>query len=206
MIVYIESNFVLELVFDQAQRAFAEHILGFVEQGGASLRLPAFTLLEPFYRVTSQVKRRSELRRLLEQERKHLARATDEGGRAAEASVAQAIRALDEANLTEYERLYITLDRTLACAQILTVTHSVYLRARRYQDEYDLEYPDAVIAASVIEDLEHHQDEAAFLCRDSALTDSMVRAEFDRRHCVLLTNFERAAHFVTGRKGLAGSA
>lgn len=206
MVLYIESNFVLELVFDQEERTFAEQILGFVEQGGASLRLPAFTLIEPFYRVTSQVKRRSELRRLLEQERKHLARVTDETLRSVKASVTQSIRALDEANLTDYERLYVTLDRTLACAQVLAITRSTYLRARRYQDEYDLEYPDAVIAASVIEDLERHQDLAAFVCRDAALTDSMVRAEFERRHCVLLTNFERAAHFVTGRKGFVGSA
>lgn len=205
MIVYIESNFILELVFDQEQRAYAERILSYVEQGRASLRLPAFALLEPFYRVTSQVRRRSELRRLLEQERKHLDRAINETGRAAAALVTQVITALDEANLAEYGRLYETLDRTMAYAQILTISHPVYSRARRYQDEYDLDYPDAIIAASVLDDLEHHQDEAIFLCRDRVLTGSM-RAEFERRHCVLFTSFERAAHFVTQRKGLAGSA
>ncbi|NLG70073.1 MAG: hypothetical protein GX496_11040 [Firmicutes bacterium] len=205
MVVYIESNFILELIFDQEQCASAERVLEFVEQGGASLRLPAFALLEPFYRGTRQVTRRSDVRWSLEQERKHLHRATNETGRRATALVMQAIAALDEVNLAEYGRLYTMLDRIMACAQVLPITHSVYSLARRYQDEFDLGYPDAIIAASVLEDLEHHQHESVFLCRDRVMTDSL-RPEFERRHCDLFTSFERAAYFVAERKGLAGAA
>ncbi len=126
MVVYIESNFILELIFDQEQCASAERVLEFVEQGGASLRLPSFALLEPFYRVTRQVTRRSDVRWSLEQERKHLHRATNETGRRATALVMQAIAALDEVNLAEYGRLYTMLDRIMACAQVLPITHSVH--------------------------------------------------------------------------------
>lgn len=206
MLLYVESNFVLELVFDQEQRTYIEQILAVAEQGRVHLRLPALTLFEPFYRVTSHVKRRSELCRLLDEELRHLARSSADPLRAAEASVADSIRALDNASLVEYDRLYETFDRMLAAAQILSLTPTTYFRARSYQVDYDLDFPDAVIAASVIEDLERHQAAAAFVCRDRALTHGIVRAEFEKRRCVVLTNFERAAHFVTRPKGSADSA
>lgn len=74
MVLYIEANFVLELVFDQEESPFVEQIIACAESGTLELRLPTLALFEPEYRVEGQRRQRRGLRDLLERERKHLVR------------------------------------------------------------------------------------------------------------------------------------
>ena len=46
MIVYIESNFVLEVALEQEESKAAEDILGLVEEGRIKLVLPTFALID----------------------------------------------------------------------------------------------------------------------------------------------------------------
>ena len=62
MIVYIESNFIVEIAFEQKQRAAAEAILNLAENGDVQLAFPAFTLFESF----TPIARRSEAIREIE--------------------------------------------------------------------------------------------------------------------------------------------
>lgn len=201
MILYVEANFILEYVFDQEEGTLVEQIVAHAERGGCELCLPAVALFEPAYRVNGQIQKRKELRERLDLELRHLARAQNPLLRGYGAAVEEAIRALNSANLTEQERLYRVLDRMSGVGRILGITASTVRRARRYQDEYDLSYPDAIVVASVVEDLEHHGSGGAFVCRDRLLTSSEVRTELESRRCVILTNFERAAHFVLREPG-----
>lgn len=73
---------------------------------------------------------------------------------------------------------------------------SRHVRGRDYQARFDLSYPDAMVVASVTEDLGRDRDLAAFVCRDKALTDSGVRAELEALGCTVLTTFRRAAEFM----------
>lgn len=43
MIVYVESNFILEIALEQNQAIAAEAILALAENGSITLALPAFT-------------------------------------------------------------------------------------------------------------------------------------------------------------------
>ncbi len=47
MNVYVETNFVLELVFEQEQQASYEQILALCKSGKARLIIPAYCLAEP---------------------------------------------------------------------------------------------------------------------------------------------------------------
>ena len=51
MVVFVESNFVLELALGQEQAVATEAILQFAEQGKCVLVLPAIALSEPFSKV-----------------------------------------------------------------------------------------------------------------------------------------------------------
>lgn len=60
MIVYVESNFILELALGQEQAPFAEAILRLAEAGKVELAIPSFAVSEPF---TTIMHRRGEQRR-----------------------------------------------------------------------------------------------------------------------------------------------
>jgi len=74
--IYVETNFVLELVFEQEQQASCEQILALCESGRSRLIIPAYCLAEPHEKLTRQVGSRRELQRNLETELRQLARTT----------------------------------------------------------------------------------------------------------------------------------
>jgi len=72
--IYIETNFVLELVFEQEQHTSCEQILALGESGRLRLIIPAYCLAEPHEKLTRQAGSRRELQRSLETELRQLAR------------------------------------------------------------------------------------------------------------------------------------
>lgn len=54
MIVYVETNFVLEIAREQEQVVSANKILALAEEGKIELAFPAFTLSEPFSTIIRQ--------------------------------------------------------------------------------------------------------------------------------------------------------
>jgi hypothetical protein len=58
MIVYVETNFVLELTFEQAEPPFAEVLLSLSKTSQIELVLPSIALLEPFWSIESYEKQR----------------------------------------------------------------------------------------------------------------------------------------------------
>lgn len=74
MKIYVETNFVLELVFQQEQLASCEQILQLCEAGLAQLVIPAYSLAEPHEKLTRQAKNRRDLQQLLDTELRQLAR------------------------------------------------------------------------------------------------------------------------------------
>ncbi len=76
MNVYVETNFVLELVFQQQQSASCELILQLCEAGRAQLVVPAYSLAEPHEKLIRQANNRRELQKALQIELKQLVRTT----------------------------------------------------------------------------------------------------------------------------------
>ena len=60
MNIYIETNFVLELVFEQEQHTSCEQILALGESGRLRLIIPAYCLAEPHEKLTRQAGSRRE--------------------------------------------------------------------------------------------------------------------------------------------------
>ena len=58
MIVYVETNFVLEIAREQEQVESANQILILAEQGKIELAFPSFTISEPFSTIIRQRKER----------------------------------------------------------------------------------------------------------------------------------------------------
>ncbi len=65
MNIYAETNFVLELTFEQEQCSYCQQILSLCEAGQAKLIMPAYSLAEPHEKLTRQSRNRRELQQLL---------------------------------------------------------------------------------------------------------------------------------------------
>lgn len=74
MNIYVETNFVLELVFQQEQLESCEQILQLCEAGRANLVIPAYSLAEPQEKLSRQANSRRDLQKVLNAELRQLSR------------------------------------------------------------------------------------------------------------------------------------
>lgn len=77
MIVYVESNFVLEMALGQEQAGDAEQILNLSEEKRIQLVIPAFALSEPYSRIRQRGRDRQAALRLLSEQARDLRRSRD---------------------------------------------------------------------------------------------------------------------------------
>ena len=74
MNIYVETNFVLELVYEQKQCGSCEKILELCEAQKANLIIPAYSLAEPHETLIRRKKKRQELQQSLDKELRELSR------------------------------------------------------------------------------------------------------------------------------------
>lgn len=161
MNIYIETNFVLELVFQQEQAKSCEQILQFCEIGQARLIIPAYSLAEPHEKLVRQGKIRKELQQKLITELGQLRRT---------ASYTERINSIqDIANLLiqsieeEQKRFVQYREKFLKNAEIIPMTADILKEAVTYEkpDSYSLTPQDALVYASIIFHLRQEQPQKA---------------------------------------------
>jgi hypothetical protein len=74
--LYVETNFVLEMVLGQEQVGACERILSAMEIGAVELVLPAFSVMEPYRRLAARAHDRKNLTAGLGKERQRLLEST----------------------------------------------------------------------------------------------------------------------------------
>src|SRR5258708_5193374 len=117
MIVYVESNFVLELAFLQEEHESASKILEYAESGRIHLLMPAFCGGEPYERMIRRAKDRKALQDRLSQEIRELSRSQpyiDVGNLSQDLTIILA-KSADE----EKDRLDAALSRIIKAAEII---------------------------------------------------------------------------------------
>lgn len=127
MNIYVETNFVLELTFEQEQCTSCEQILQLCEAGKATLILPAYSLAEPHEKISRQARSRRTLKQSLDTELRQLLRTV---------SYASRIRSIQEiADLmiqsAEEERYRFThcRDRLIRVGEIVALDASILSEA-----------------------------------------------------------------------------
>jgi predicted nucleic acid-binding protein len=150
--LYVESNFVLQLVLGQEELTAAERILEAAESGSIDLALPTFSLSEPFVRVARGIRDRQRLRTQFADQMFQLVRSSPH---ASEGAILQTVpEHFDRINTREGNRLTATVERILRCTRLIELNSTVFLRAIDYQDRFTLDIEDAIILSSVVTDLQ----------------------------------------------------
>ena len=199
MNIYVETNFVLELVFEQEQHTSCEQILAICKSGRSRLIIPAYCLAEPHEKLTRQAGSRRELQRNLETELRQLARTASYADRIN--SIQDIASLLVRSNEEEKQRFIRYRDRLLSIAEIIPLTIDVLREAATHESPYDLTPQDALVYASVIAHLRQHKPlVSCFLNRNSKDFDNPdIVDELDKNHCKIIPRFDHGYDFIQAR-------
>jgi hypothetical protein len=199
MIVYVESNFCLELAFQQEEEADAEEILRLAEAGRVELTFPQFAVCEPF---SSLNRYDNERRRFLNELNRHLSELNRSAPhRGVVAGTQPLVTTLTRIGHDQTNRLEDVVQRMLRCGRGVPLTDALFTSARAMEGQYDLTPQDAIVAASVLGDLRPlnaAQDSHAFLSRNSKDFNPM-RGEFAAMGCRYISKFSDGLQFIRAR-------
>lgn len=191
MTVYVESNFVLELVLDQEQTAFAEEILVRAERLQIVLALPAFSLSEPFSTITHRTRRRRTLVIGVKDQLRDLRRSS---GQQQDAAALESVEhVLETVNQRERIRLTAIVDRLLMIVTVIPVDRLIFRAAIRYQAAYGLSAPDSIIYSAVLSHLANNPSAGPhyFINRNRAdFDDPEIVEGLDRLGCAFVARFD----------------
>ena len=148
MIVYIESNFVLELALLQEEHRSCDSIVSLAESLAIDLAIPAFNLFEPYEVWRRRTGERTELYERLTLEMGQLAR-TESYAETVE-DLGDPASILVRSGNEDKRRLDMTLGRILDCAAVIPLQGETLRDAIRFQGSLGLSPQDSVVYASVI--------------------------------------------------------
>lgn len=131
MIVYVESNFVLELALEQEQWAAANAILALAEQRKIKLAFPGFVLSEPFEQIARERRERNSLYNSLLKSLAYLQRS--EPHRNILFTMEPVVKVLKEAPFRQFERLHIIFEKLLGVGECVDVNTACFRNALNYQ-------------------------------------------------------------------------
>jgi predicted nucleic acid-binding protein len=197
MIVYIESNFVLELAYLQEEHQSALLILEHAEGRRIRLTMPAFCGGEPYEKMARRARDRKALRDMLSQEVRELSRSQpyiDAGTLSRDIA-----RVLTKSASEEKDRLDAALSRIVQVAEIVPLDGPILARSLACQVSFGLSPQDAIVFASVCAhlDVSPAGEQKLFVTRDfkDFLTPD-IEDVLDRSSCKLLTRFSDALGYI----------
>ncbi len=196
MNVYVETNFVLELAFQQEQFESCEQILQLCEAGRVQIVIPAYSFCEPHEKLNRQAKIRKDLQQTLNTELRQLSRTASYMNRIS--SIQEIADLLVQSNEEEQQRFVHYRERLLQSAEIIALTADILTEAAVSEAPYDLKPQDALVYASVITHLRQHQPQiACFLNRNTKDFDNPdIVDELNRFNCRVIPRFDHGYGFI----------
>ncbi len=196
MIVYVESNFVLEMALLQDEHPSCDSIIGLAESSSIELAIPAFSLTEPYEVWRRHRLRRAELHQQLAREMREMGR-TEPYSETVE-NLRDLASILIRSGDDDKRRLDFTLGRILDSAAVIPLQAETLRAAIGFQGSIGLSPQDSVVYASVIDHLTAASPgPKCFLNRNStdfAIPD--IREELGRFDCRLITRFDDGLSYI----------
>lgn len=189
MRIYAETNFFLEVVFEQEEHLACEELMRLAAQGTVELAFPAFALLEPYETLIRRKKDGKGLHDSLLKQVQQLKRTASLAGEAEQLKESShlLLRAADAAE----RRFQATHDRVVEVAHMVATDDHVLREAPKLGARFDLDLPDAVMLASVLKDATDRPAPCLFLNRNSKdFAQPDIIAELRNAGCELLPSFQ----------------
>lgn len=201
MIVYVETNFVLELALGQEQSESCREILRLAQSEHLSLAVPAYSLMEPYETLIRDAQRRQSLASELERELTQLGRAE---AFEAELDAFEEIAALlTRRREQELGRLRSTKESLLRAGNVLPLSASALAESLTLQGTFNLSPQDACVLARVLQHLRSGDAEpsssetSCFVNRDASdFGDPDIEEQLARHGCQIKYRFDDGLAFI----------
>lgn len=200
MIVYVESNFVLEVAFAQEELEACDSIIELAESGSIDLFVPAISVSEPYEVVVRRTRHRVDLYNQLTVELTQLSRSQPYSQIVDQSQ--EIVSLLISSGQVEKLRLDSTLSRILGCAGVLPINGETLRSAIGFQSSLDLSPQDSLVYAAVVNHLDSTPaDRKCFLNRnakDFLIPD--IESQLAASQCVMIPKFSDGVEYI--RKSL----
>ena len=193
MILYFESNFLLELSLQQEQAGSVHTLLTHAENKAIALVCPTLALCEPFSNINyRRVERRQLTERLTAFSERELKRSPEHFP--ALQNIQSLLGYTESLDNKQEENLQRDSMRLLRCCRLLPMDDYTIGYARSFQQSHDLRLSDAIVAASIFCELErlaaHKQmHPSIFASRDSKAFGKLSE-ELRKYQCSFIPSFE----------------
>lgn len=199
MIVYVESNFVLELAFLREEHENCLELLSLSESGDICLMLPAFSIGEPYEAWVRRSKQRLGLHEQLITAIHELSRSKpyQESSDEFQELTDLLLRSDEE----EKRRLDDTLQRMLQMVEVIPIGLSIIRAAITFQKSIELSPQDSIVYASILNHLTTASEKPrCFITKNSRdFVNPDIENDLKAYNCRLLTKFADGLGYVRSR-------
>ena len=196
MIVYVESNFVLELAFLQEEHESCSALLGLSESEKIRLVIPAFSIGEPYEAWV----RRSRKRRDLHDQLRLAIHELSRSGPYHEApdEFRELTNLLLISGEDEKHRLDVTLEKILQTVEVIPIGLSIIRNAIAFQRSLDLSPQDSIVYASILAHLTTESGHTrCFITTNSKdFANPDIEQQLTSFNCKLLTKFVNGLGYI----------
>jgi predicted nucleic acid-binding protein len=196
MIVYVESNFLLELILQQGQRAEATALVEWARAKTIQLRVPAFSLVEPDWTLRKNATQREQAIQPLTAEQVQLSRSAHR--RHLTGIIEELTGRLRELRMEDVRGYEQVLSEMLATTTVLDLTSNTVSESMRLRQQFGLQVQDAVVLATILADvaLADRKEALLFVTRDSDFANPDIVAELAKCRCPVVTDFASAVEHI----------
>ena len=202
MIVYVETNFILELAYLRSTSDNCERLIDFARERKIWLVIPAFALLEARIAWQGVVKRRTRLHSEVRAELGELARSRPLAniGEQSQAFVASLVDTAQD----DRSRLESAVNSLIAHATVLGINSKAINAALVVEQRLGFLPQDALIYGTILQDLKQTDNRSKLFVTQNAgdFFIPTVQDELASYGCKLLTKFDTAEAYI--RSTLAG--
>jgi len=161
--VYVESNFVLELVLEQEELEVCQKILDLSSQQKIKLVLPAYSLVEPNEKLIRNARQRKEIYKNLKQELAQLKR-TESYKRDIESIDLNLYDLLINSEEKERESFQQIQKQLIDIGEIIPLNIEIIkkIRENNIEKDYSLSPQDAIVFGSILNHLENNSSAISY--------------------------------------------
>jgi predicted nucleic acid-binding protein len=194
VIVYVETNFLLELAYLQEGAESCAEILQLAQANSIALVLPAFCVAEARGTSRRRESKRLEFHQAFKVHLREIARSAPY--RALNDHFDEISEALLSGGEDVRQRLEAPVSVAADVGEVISMTARVINLAYAIEIIYSLKPDDALVLASVQSHAEQHGGPKCFVTQDTDFSNSVVVRDLTAMGCKVIVNFKDALAYV----------
>jgi predicted nucleic acid-binding protein len=192
VIVYVETNFLLEIAFQQESYESCEEILRLASSGSISLVLPACSVAEAYLGWHGINRRRRKFHAELQNHLREMSRSASFRGLVDQ--YRDVLDALIAGGEESRKRLIAAIASVESEGATIPVTALIIFMVGLHEDAYSLSPQDALVLASVKSHAEQRSGPKCFVTKDNDFNKPEIRDELGSECEVMMSFADAVAH------------